>query len=271
MISSQNSEFYKNTFIHIDLKESSRRFTRQSTLPANFVLSSDSEDQVEELVTKLTPRLSFGAFAKFSGICRSSPDMSSELKDEVTEIAPRLTLGALSKHAELRDSASTVCSAFFPLGVPSETSWDGSVSRTGSSDESAQVISPSGRQERLSKHINENAAKTTLMIRNVPGKMTQKELLKEIELTTPGCNFLYLPLSRRREGNVGYAFVNFKEPQLAVQFIGAFQDKIFTNHPNSKKFADVGYATLQGFKENVKFYRRSKVSKSANRPFIKYN
>jgi RNA recognition motif-containing protein len=140
-------------------------------------------------------------------------------------------------------------------------------SRSGGS--SNRVISPSGRCERLSRFLNVNAEKTTAMIRNIPCRCTQAELLKEIESVIPGVNFLYLPASRKREGNLGYAFVNFSEPELAVRFINEFQDRAFTNHPKSAKRASVGYAMLQGYKENVKFYRRSKVSKSENRPYIK--
>jgi RNA recognition motif-containing protein len=109
------------------------------------------------------------------------------------------------------------------------------------------------------------------MIRNIPCRCTQPELLEEIEEVTPGVNFLYLPASRKREGTLGYAFVNFLSPQLAVQFIRDFQAHEFTKQPNSNKRADVGYALLQGFKDNVRFYRRSKVSKSENRPYINRN
>jgi RNA recognition motif-containing protein len=117
--------------------------------------------------------------------------------------------------------------------------------------------------------MNSEAEKTTVMIRNVPCRCTQAELLEEIEEVVPGVNFLYLPASRKREGNLGYAFVNFTNPELAVQFIQDFQDRSFSKHPRSAKRASVGYALLQGFRENVKFYRRSKVSRSEHRPYVK--
>jgi RNA recognition motif-containing protein len=134
-------------------------------------------------------------------------------------------------------------------------------------------MSPSGRCDRLSRFAKdkEESQKTTVMIRNIPCRCTQPELLEEIEEVTPGVNFLYLPASRKREGTLGYAFVNFLSPQLAVNFIRDFQNHEFTKQPNSNKRADVGYALLQGFKDNVRFYRRSKVSKSENRPYINRN
>jgi RNA recognition motif-containing protein len=135
----------------------------------------------------------------------------------------------------------------------------------------ATVVSPSGRVERMSSYLKDEAERTTLMIRNIPNGMTQAELLEEIELVVPGVNFLYLPQSRTRSGNVGYAFVNFTTSEQAVDCIQEFQDTKFRHFNKSKKTIEVGYATLQGFQQNVRFYRRSKVCRSKNRPYMKFN
>jgi hypothetical protein len=140
--------------------------------------------------------------------------------------------------------------------------------RESASSDALRIISPSGRCDRLSKYVNEEVAKTTIMIRNIPCRCTQDELLEEIEDVVPGVDFLYLPKSHKREGNLGYAFANFVEPRLAVEFLDRFQGSPFAKHPRSAKRAEVGYALLQGFRENVKFYRRSKVAKSEHRPFV---
>lgn len=155
----------------------------------------------------------------------------------------------------------------YTRGFPKSLASQQSLSSTG---RHSQILSPSGRCDRLSRFAKDKdeSQKTTVMIRNIPCRCTQPELLEEIEEVTPGVNFLYLPASRKREGTLGYAFVNFLSPQLAVQFIRDFQNHEFTKQPNSNKRADVGYALLQGFKDNVRFYRRSKVSKSEHRPYV---
>jgi RNA recognition motif-containing protein len=98
--------------------------------------------------------------------------------------------------------------------------------------------------------------------------MSQSELLEEIDSEVSGINFLYLPQSRNRPGNLGYAFVNFVKPEVAVRVLTKFQGRKWANHPLSDKRAVVDYAALQGFRQNIRFYRRSKISKSQHRPYI---
>jgi hypothetical protein len=235
--------FCKNTFIHIDLHDDdSGRTLRRKSLPLDFVLSDSPKETPAHAAVgdDSSPRLSHLALTKLAHAKASLKSLSVESQ-----------ISALSLGDSYSDNHS-----------------DHSES---DSDFDARVLSPSGRQERMHRYVNENAEKTTLMIRNIPCRMSQNELLEEVEMVVPGVNFLYLPQSRKRDGNVGYAFVNFTAPHLAVRLIRDFQGREFPNHPMSSKRADVGYATLQGFKENVRFYRRSKVSKSENRPYINYN
>jgi hypothetical protein len=103
---------------------------------------------------------------------------------------------------------------------------------------------------------------TTVMIRNIPCRYTQEELIEDISEITPLFNFVYLPPSKRCEGNVGYAFVNFSTPESAKLFMQVFNGFTFPRQPTSSKVAEVVYAVLQGLKENIKFYKKSKVRKS---------
>merc|ERR1719440_891035 len=63
-----------------------------------------------------------------------------------------------------------------------------------------------------SETMIEESKWTSVMIRNIPCRYTQQELIDEIEMLGFVIDFLYLPPARRATGNLGYAFVNFVDP-----------------------------------------------------------
>jgi hypothetical protein len=141
------------------------------------------------------------------------------------------------------------------------------------SDEVRSVVAQPERKNKMAKFCKNKAEchKTTVMIRNVPCKLSQEELMAEVSLVNSNFNFLYLPSSKKAVGNLGYAFVNFTTNAECVQFLEEFQNHIFASAPRSKKRAEVAFAALQGFKENVRFFKRSRVGKSQNGPYIAQN
>jgi hypothetical protein len=180
-----------------------------------------------------------------------------------TNVEPRLSLSVVAQLDSL--SVSTATPSSITTAFDSDADM---VSSCGSSDGS-YIVSPSGRTQRLSKYVKDEDEKTTLMVRNIPQGMSQNEMLEKLEEVVPGVNFLYLPVSRRRQGNVGYAFVNFINGDKAEECLREFQNTKLSGHKSSKTL-DIGFAQLQGFKQNVRFYRRSKVCRSKNRPFMKF-
>lgn len=51
--------------------------------------------------------------------------------------------------------------------------------------------------------------RTTLMIKNIPNKYTQKMLLSTMDEQFKGAyDFFYLPIDFKNKCNVGYAFIN---------------------------------------------------------------
>ena len=51
--------------------------------------------------------------------------------------------------------------------------------------------------------------RTTLMIKNIPNKYTQKMLLSTMDEQFRGAyDFFYLPIDFKNKCNVGYAFIN---------------------------------------------------------------
>jgi RNA recognition motif-containing protein len=159
----------------------------------------------------------------------------------------------------------------------------GSVSTTPSIAESTQDsneeviveenLAPRGKG-RLGRFARKNAAEegmTTIMIRNIPGKYTQEALMEEVWQVSPLFNFFHMPVARKTNGCLGYAFVNFIDAETASKFIAEFQGHAFIKQLSSPKRADVTYAALQGFAQNMKFYQRSKIFKSRFRPYVNRN
>ena len=116
-------------------------------------------------------------------------------------------------------------------------------------------------QEECESHPTQEI--TTLMIRNIPNRYTQQELIAELaDLGFAGTfNFLYIPLDKGTMSNVGYAFVNFVTKELASKCIETFQGYRFKRHrKTSGKVAAISAAHLQGLEANLAHYEKSAVN-----------
>lgn len=106
-----------------------------------------------------------------------------------------------------------------------------------------------------------DGAKTTVMLRNIPNKYTQRMLLDQLNAMgyEGKYDFFYLPIDFRNRCNVGYAFINFVSTETA---------KVFKNHLdgyrltgfNSQKICEVSFARVQGLDANILHYRNSPVN-----------
>lgn len=113
---------------------------------------------------------------------------------------------------------------------------------------------------------------TTMMLRNIPNKYTQNTLLQEIDdLGFVGqYDFFYLPMDVHNRSNVGYAFVNFMEPQHAERFRVTFADHRFQRF-QSRKISSVCVAHVQGLDENLRHFENRAVTHARNdqyRPIV---
>lgn len=109
---------------------------------------------------------------------------------------------------------------------------------------------------------------TTVMIKNIPNKYTQDWLAQEILATGDLCNFVHMPMSKKRPSNLGYAFANFVSAGAARNFITCFEGHTWKKHPNSQRRAQVCFARLQGLQANLEFFMERRVAHSENRPWI---
>lgn len=96
--------------------------------------------------------------------------------------------------------------------------------------------------------------RTTLMIRNVPLMYTQELLIKEWPINGE-YDLLYLP--RTGDANLSYAFVNFVSEAHAEAFKAHWQKKRLA-HFTSRKPLNIGYAEVQGLKDNLQELKKKR-------------
>lgn len=104
---------------------------------------------------------------------------------------------------------------------------------------------------------------TTMMIRNIPGRYSQNDLMLDLkDLGLAGSyDFLYMPMDKGTAANVGYAFVNFINHFFAEKCMQSFTNYRFARHQRaSTKLACVSVAHLQGLEKNLEHYENAAVN-----------
>mmetsp|Transcript_147055 Transcript_147055/g.273864 ORF Transcript_147055/g.273864 Transcript_147055/m.273864 type:complete len:446 (-) Transcript_147055:380-1717(-) len=118
-------------------------------------------------------------------------------------------------------------------------------------------------------------AVTTVMLRHIPNKYTQANLLDEVNQAgfAGRYDFFYLPMDVHNRTNVGYAFINFLTPQDAQIFKARMTDYKFQKY-SSQKIAKVAPAHIQGLIRNLYHFANRAVAQSQDvtyRPIIMCN
>jgi len=134
-------------------------------------------------------------------------------------------------------------------------------------EQMSSAVFPSPKEAHQGRIIAENPPPewgntTTVMMRNLPNKYTQRLLLTDInEAGFIGTfDFLYLPIDTETNANKGYSFVNFSEPGFAWMFKQGYEGRRMPRF-NSDKMVSVLAATLQGFDSNYAHYANSRVNR----------
>ncbi|XP_010556351.1 PREDICTED: protein terminal ear1 homolog [Tarenaya hassleriana] len=116
--------------------------------------------------------------------------------------------------------------------------------------------------------------RTTLMIKNIPNKYSQKLLLNVLDghcirineqVAEPGdesrplssYDFVYLPMDFNNKCNVGYGFVNMTTPEAAWRLYKAFHLQRWEVF-NSRKICEITYARVQGLEALKEHFKSSK-------------
>lgn len=109
------------------------------------------------------------------------------------------------------------------------------------------------KADNLERQTTDDSPATTAMLRNIPNKYKQSELLAEIdeEGFRGQYDFLYLPMDVQNKANVGYAFINFLEVSDRERFCSHYTDRQFVKYV-SKKIAACAPAHVNGLEKNVR-------------------
>ena len=100
------------------------------------------------------------------------------------------------------------------------------------------------------EEVNENAEKTTVMLRNLPNQCTRASLAKFLATTDFAGQFdlVYVPMDRTSGNNLGYSFINFMAATSCQHFIkamnGAKATKCFPGS-RSGKVLQCSYAKVR--------------------------
>ncbi|KAF4703804.1 hypothetical protein FOZ63_009197 [Perkinsus olseni] len=109
---------------------------------------------------------------------------------------------------------------------------------------------------------------TTLMMRHIPNRYSQSELIQEVTATGFGgtFDFFYLPMDHSTRANFGYCFINFTTPAVASLFTHVFSGKQL-KMSTSRKIIEIVPAKLQGFDANLLHYSKKAVSSDSEEEF----
>ncbi len=105
--------------------------------------------------------------------------------------------------------------------------------------------------------INGKDKRTTVMIRNIPIKYSDKMLIEELNNFKGKFDCIYVPHDYEKGGNKGYGFINFVHPFHILLFHDKFQNKTWT-HFESKKICELNSANFQGINEIQKHAKNYK-------------
>lgn len=130
------------------------------------------------------------------------------------------------------------------------------------------------KKDFTSQYTSHEGPTTSLMICNIPCRVTQQQLVAVINSLgfTDTYDFLYLPAGGRSSAtgssNLGYGFVNFIEPEDASAFAATFTNFTFDD-TSSTKVAKVRPAHIQGLANNIRHFGRSTTKHRLRAPLIR--
>jgi len=97
---------------------------------------------------------------------------------------------------------------------------------------------------------------TSLVVRNVPARYSQEDLLKEWP-PDGSYDFVHLPYFAKHRRSAGYAFINFTSNTAAREFQYNWQGCRLARHGRCAKRLDICVAKVQGLFENLMYTQKA--------------
>mmetsp|Transcript_123829 Transcript_123829/g.214680 ORF Transcript_123829/g.214680 Transcript_123829/m.214680 type:complete len:242 (-) Transcript_123829:150-875(-) len=133
-------------------------------------------------------------------------------------------------------------------------------------------VAPPSKLDGQVSTANEPAAVTTLMMRNIPCKMTLKAMIDLFDSHgfAGTYDFLHLPGRGRPFSNLGYAFINFSNTDMVGPFTDKFHGVEFASISgiNTEKVIEIRPARAQGFAQNIAKVRHIMSSNDDNSLYV---
>merc|ERR1719253_2542461 len=121
----------------------------------------------------------------------------------------------------------------------------------------SEEVEPKKPKKRRDAPAQDN--EITLMVRNIPNKYTPESLLQTFNQYRNYITFYYLPTDFKNKCNLGYAFVNFCDREVASCFAAELENSKLPQFEKSEKVLIVQPARVQGLSANMKRFRNSSV------------
>lgn len=194
-----------------------------------------------------------------NGVAQAGPPMRVVPQVDVGAFNA-LTLGTPHRerfHSAPNPQPHTPTNGMYAIVLPPRSgSWTGPFNFRGNDDHAGTPGTP--QQIEAWKIENGTDVRTTIMLRNVPNRMSFGELKAIVDATSKGkYTFLYLRVDFKRNSNVGYAFIDFANPEDILDF---FKHRNNTRWmPNSNRTVQLSYATIQGYDCLVEKFRNSAI------------
>ncbi|CAK0830145.1 unnamed protein product [Prorocentrum cordatum] len=122
--------------------------------------------------------------------------------------------------------------------------------------------------------VGGDGAVTTLMIRNIPSRLSQQDVVSLLDSSgyAGKYDFLHVPCDFDTRLNKGHAFVNFDEPGIANALAAAWHGQHIFDSEAGQHPLNVAPSLVQGLEANMKKWgwsRYRRVRTSGFRPFIR--
>ncbi|KAK4264984.1 hypothetical protein QN277_026095 [Acacia crassicarpa] len=188
----------------------------------------------------------------------------SEVEENPPEVAAARNAAAKNCVGEATATAAVGSTKQHQQQLPRSRNWKG---KQGRKLETRFLI----KEDAIVESSNKDS-RTTVMIKNIPNKYSQKLLLNMLDNHCIHCNeqigdgddqplssydFVYLPIDFNNKCNVGYGFVNMTSPEATMRLYKAFHLQHWEVF-NSRKICQVTYARVQGLEALKEHFKNSK-------------